>query len=160
MKTNPEAEAKKPYRRGYVMGVFDLFHVGHLNLLERAKARCEILTVGVLTDELVEAQKKIRPFIPFGERIRILGALRCVDSVVAVDDPLLSKVLEWERHPFDCLFSGSDYEGNPLWEKERIELRKRGAEIEFFPYTETTNSTMIREAMRAQIEDMQRRESE
>ena len=159
MGNEKEKSNNKKYGRGYVMGVFDLFHVGHLNLLEKAKARCEHLTVGVLTDELVVSQKKIRPFVPYEERARLIAALRCVDEVVPVDDPMLSKVSEWERHHFDCLFSGNDYEGNPLWEAERARLRELGAEIEFFPYTQSTSSTMIRKAIASRIGNTDDREA-
>ena len=134
----------KPYHIGYIMGVFDLFHIGHLNLIRRAKERCEYLRIGVLSDELVFMQKKKYPIIPLEERKEILMAMRDVDEVITVDDPLLSKVAEWHAHPYDCLFSGSDYEGNEAWEIEKKELEKRGSTIEFFPYTETTNSTKIR----------------
>ena len=139
-----EEKQGKPYRIGYIMGVFDLFHVGHLNLIRRAKGRCEYLMVGVLTDALVREQKKHDPVIPFAERVEILRSIRYVDEVVTVDDGLLSKVAEWYRHPYDCLFSGSDHEGNPLWEIEKAELETLGSTIEFFPYTKTTNSTKIR----------------
>ena len=142
----------KPYHIGYVMGVFDLFHVGHLNLIKRAAARCDHLYVGLLTDALVQRSKHITPYIPYEERKEILLALRYVDGVNEIDDEkYFSKVEEWKRHPFDCLFSGSDYQGNPHWVMEEKILRSLGSAIEFFPYTETTCSSKIRAAMEAQI---------
>ncbi len=138
---------EKRFQKGYIMGVFDLFHVGHLNLVKRAKEQCAELVVGVLSDELVMEQKAHEPFFSLEERMRILSAVRYVDEVVAVTDPALSKVAEWERIRFDVLFSGNDYEGNPMWEYEKKELEKRGATIVFFPYTKGTSSTLIRKAL-------------
>ena len=133
---------------GYLMGVFDLFHTGHLNLIERAKDHCDILIVGVLSDEIVFEQKGSYPAIPLEDRMRVLAACRSVDKAIAVTDPNLSKVSEWERVHFDCLFSGNDYEGNPMWEYERTELEKRGATIRFFPYTGGISTSMIKEKIR------------
>ncbi len=135
---------KKEYGTGLLMGVFDLFHVGHLRLIRRAKERCDYLRVGVLSDELVMKFKNKLPVIPLSERMEILAAIRDVDEVVAIeDDP--SRLLEWDRRPFDCFFSGDDYSGNAYWEWEREELRKRGSDIVFFPYTKEQSTTKIRE---------------
>ena len=135
---------KKEYGTGLLMGVFDLFHVGHLRLIRRAKERCDYLRVGVLSDELVTKFKNKLPVIPLSERMEILAAIRDVDEVVAIeDDP--SRLLEWDRRPFDCFFSGDDYSGNAYWEWEREELRKRGSDIVFFPYTKEQSTTKIRE---------------
>lgn len=134
----------KKYETGYLMGVFDLFHTGHLNLIENAADRCEHLIVGVLSDEIVMEQKGQLPVIPLDDRMRIIAALKKVGKVVPVTDGMLSKVREWERLHFDCLFSGNDYEGDPLWELEKEELEKRGSTIEFFPYTEGTSTSLIK----------------
>ena len=137
----------KRYGTGLLMGVFDLFHVGHLRLIRRAKEQCSYLRVGVLSDELVVKFKNKSPVIPLSERMEILAAIREVDEVVAIkDDP--SRLLEWDRRPFDCFFSGDDYSGNPYWDWEREELRKRGSDILFFPYTKEQSSTNIREKIR------------
>lgn len=133
---------------GYLMGVFDLFHTGHLNLIERAKECCDVLIIGVLSDDIVYEQKAAYPVIPLNDRMRMLSACRYVDEVVAVTDPNLSKVTEWERLHFDCLFSGSDYEGNEMWEYERKELEKKGATIRFFPYTGGISTSLIKEKIR------------
>lgn len=138
-----EANEKKPYRVGLLMGVFDLFHVGHLRLIERAKAQCEYLRVAVLSDELVRRFKNASPAIPLEERMQILAAIRYVDEVVPIDDEP-SRLIEWKRRPFDCFFSGDDYADNPYWAWEKQELRKLGADIVFFPYTKEQSSTMIK----------------
>ena len=141
-----EQNRSKPYNTGLLMGVFDLFHIGHLRLIQRAKEQCNYLRVGVLSDELVMKFKNKSPVIPLSERMEILAAIRDVDEVVAItDDP--SRLLEWDRRPFDCFFSGDDYNGNPYWEWEREELRKRGSDIVFFPYTEEQSTTKIREKL-------------
>ncbi len=141
-----EQNKSKPYNTGLLMGVFDLFHVGHLRLIQRAKEQCSYLRVGVLSDELVMKFKNKSPVIPLSERMEILAAIREVDEVVAIsDDP--SRLLEWDRRPFDCFFSGDDYRGNPYWEWEREELRRRGSDIVFFPYTTEQSSTIIRETL-------------
>ena len=146
-----QSENKK-YNIGLLMGVFDLFHVGHLRLIQRAKERCSFLRVGVLSDELVMKFKNKFPVIPLSERMEIIAAIREVDEVVAItDDP--SRLLEWDRRPFDCFFSGDDYNGNPYWEWEREELRKRGSDIVFFPYTKEQSTTKIREILERQNEE-------
>lgn len=134
------------YETGLLMGVFDLFHIGHLRLIRRAKEQCSYLRVGVLSDELVIKFKNKSPVIPLSERMEILAAIREVDEVVAItDDP--SRLLEWDRRPFDCFFSGDDYRDNPYWEWEREELRKRGSDVVFFPYTKEQSTTKIREML-------------
>ena len=140
-------EDSKKYNIGLLMGVFDLFHVGHLRLIQRASACCRYLRVGVLSDDLVEKYKNRRPVIPLDERMEILSAIRGVDEVVPItDDP--SRLLEYDRRPFDCFFSGDDYSGNTYWEWERQELRKRGSDIVFFPYTKEQSTTSIRSRMK------------
>lgn len=136
------------FHTGYLMGVFDLFHTGHLNLIERAKEHCDLLIVGVLSDEIVYEQKGAYPVIPLDDRLRILSACRYVDKAVPVTDPGLSKVAEWNRLHFDCLFSGNDHEGNEMWEYERKELEKRGATIRFFSYTGGISTSLIKEKIR------------
>ena len=140
----------KKYKVGYVAGVFDLFHVGHLNLIERAKDRCEYLIVGVLTDELVLKNKNKLPYIPFDERLRIIEAIKGVDRAIGVNDSNIQKMDAWKALHFDCLFSGDDYSGNKYWEEDKAALNAVGSNIEFFPYTKSTSSTQIREAMGVQ----------
>ncbi len=133
----------KKYKTGYTAGAFDMFHVGHLNLLERAKNECEYLIVGVTSDDIIIRTKKHIPIIPEEERMRIVGALKCVDEVVLQDD--LDKVAAWEKLHYDVLFSGSDWQGVERWVKYEQELRKRGADVVYFPYTDMISSSKIRE---------------
>ena len=137
-------DEQQPYQIGLLMGVFDMFHIGHLNLIRRAKERCEYLRIGVLSDELVAKYKNKYPVIPLDERVEILEAIRYVDEVVSIDDNP-SRIMEWNRRHFDCFFSGDDYNGNSYWEWEREELRKLGADMEFFPYTQKQSTTKIRD---------------
>lgn len=146
---NRETDSAKPYGIGLLMGVFDLFHIGHLNLIRRAKAQCRYLRVGVLADDLVYSFKQIRPTIPQEERMEILRALRDVDEVVLIETQNdVSRLNEWRKRPFDCFFSGDDYADNPYWAWEREELRKLGADIVFFPYTKERSSSMIRRELK------------
>lgn len=135
------------YKVGYLAGVFDLFHVGHLNLIKRAKEKCDYLIVGALVDELVFEFKHSYPYIPFEERKQILEAIRYVDEVVAVTAENHEKMKAWNCYHFDCLFSGDDYAGNPYWIQDCEALQSVGSNIEFFPYTKSTSSTMIKAAI-------------
>lgn len=131
---------------GFTAGVFDLFHVGHLNLLEAAKARCDYLRVGVISDEVCEQLKYKVPVIPLEERMRIVGALECVDDVVAIEDRrLLSKVEAWHEWPFDVAFSGDDHADDPFWQREDEVLASLGARIEYLPYTKSISTSALRE---------------
>lgn len=132
------------YHIGYVSGVFDLFHVGHLNLLERASAMCDYLIVEVTSDEAVRRDKHIDPTIPAEDRIRIVGSLKCVDEVHEIPIEKPGTIDAWRRYHFDVQFRGSDYEGNEGSKDEREFLRKHGAELVILPYTETVSSTKIR----------------
>ena len=138
---------EKKYKVGLLMGVFDLFHVGHLNLIKRAKEKCEYLRVDILSDDLVMQFKGIYPTIPAEERKAILEAIRYVDEVVILETSP-SRIEEWHKRPFDCFFSGDDYAGNEYWAWEKQELRKLGSDIYFFPYTQSQSSSKIREALK------------
>lgn len=143
------------YKVGYIAGVFDLFHIGHLNLLRRAKERCDYLIVGVLTDELVIHFKKNPPYIPFEERREIIEALKVVDKAVPVTFENIEKIKAWEIYHYDCLFSGDDYSDNPYWIEDKKNLQLRGSNIEFFPYTKSTSSTMIKAAISKAIKNQE-----
>ncbi|NLK86457.1 MAG: adenylyltransferase/cytidyltransferase family protein [Clostridiaceae bacterium] len=134
----------KKYKVGYVAGVFDLFHIGHLNLLRNAKAECEYLIVGVLTDELAVFFKKSPPFIPFDERKEIVDNIKFVDKTVAVDKTNINKMKAWELYHFDCLFSGNDWQFEKSWIEDKKKLNEVGSDIFFFPYTKGTSSTQIK----------------
>ncbi len=139
----------KPYKVGLLMGVFDLFHIGHLNLIRRAKAQCCFLRIAVLADSLVNEYKQLYPVIPQQERMEILRALRDVDEVVLLEKgEEVSRLHEWHKRPFDCFFSGDDYEGNAYWVWEKEELKKLGADMVLFPYTTERSSSMIRRELR------------
>ena len=138
----------KKYQTGYVQGTFDLFHVGHLNLLRRAKEQCGYLIAGVVSDELNEVYKGAKPYVPYEERAALVAACRYVDEVIRVDVGSDDKVKIWEEHHYDCHFCGDDH-GN--WESLIEALHERGSEVEFFPYTESTSSTRIREELKKRI---------
>lgn len=135
---------RKPYRVGYVQGTFDLFHIGHLNLLRRAKARCDYLIAGVVSDELNRQYKGQLPCIPYEDRAAIVRSVRFVDQVICVDLAHEDKLGLWERYHYDCHFSGDDHTG---WEALTAELRKRGSNVEFFPYTQRTSSSQIKQSL-------------
>lgn len=135
------------YGVGYVAGVFDLFHIGHLNLFRNAKERSDYLIVGVLTDELVSHFKNNNPYIPFEERIEVVRACRYVDEAVPVTFETIGKIDAWEKYHYDCFFSGDDYSKNEVWMREKELLKERGSDICFFSYTKSTSSTKIKEAM-------------
>ena len=141
----------KKYQTGLLMGVFDLFHIGHLNLIMRAKEECAFLRVAVLSNDLVWEYKKKHPVIGQEERMRIVEAIRYVDEVVLIDDNP-SRIMEWHRRPFDCFFSGDDYTANDYWNWEREELKKLGADLCFFPYTKEQSSTMIRKKLESKTQ--------
>lgn len=134
----------KPYKIGYIAGVFDLFHIGHLNLLKAVKEKCDYLIVGILTDELVIHFKNNAPFIPEHERLEIVEAIQYVDKVVPVTFGNIDKIKAWELYKFDCLFSGDDWKGNESWIEDTKKLNELGSNIEFFPYTKGTSSTQIK----------------
>lgn len=129
------------YRVGYTTGVFDMFHIGHLNLLRGAKARCDYLIVGVSTDELVESYKSKIPVIPFRERFEIVSELKCVDMVV----PQLSmnKIEAWEKYHYDVLFHGSDWKNSKMYSELEEQLKQVGVDVVYLPHTEGISSTYL-----------------
>lgn len=126
--------------RGYTAGVFDLFHIGHVNLLKRAKANCDHLIVGVSVDELVLYKGK-KPVIPFHERIEVVASCRYVDEVVPQTS--IDKVTAFQSLRFDKLFVGDDWKGSPEWQEYERRLEVEKVEVVFFPYTTGTSSTLI-----------------
>lgn len=135
-------EEQKAQRVGYVPGVFDLFHIGHLNILRAARARCDRLVVGVATDESLTRMKGRAPVVPHAERMEIVSSLRFVDTVVA--DVSVDKRVAWRAYPFDVLFKGTDWLGTPKGARLESELREVGAKVVYLPYTSSTSSTMLR----------------
>ncbi|MGY1854923.1 adenylyltransferase/cytidyltransferase family protein [Modestobacter sp. SYSU DS0290] len=133
------------HRIGYTTGVYDLFHIGHLNLLERARAECTQLVVGVTTDELSLAVKGKTPVVPFAERRRIVESVRHVDRVVAQTS--MDKFAAWQEIGFDVMFVGDDWRGTPKWNALEQQFAEVGVSIHYFPYTEHTSSTILRDAL-------------
>ena len=132
---------------GYTTGVFDLFHIGHLNILKRAKEKCDFLIVGVSTDELVMQYKNKTPVISFEERVQIVEAIKYVDKVVPQTHR--DKFAAWEEYKFDRMFVGDDWKGSPLFTELEEKFKPFGVEIVYFPYTEGTSSTMLKKALTA-----------
>ncbi|MDY4077584.1 MAG: adenylyltransferase/cytidyltransferase family protein [Clostridium sp.] len=132
------------YKVGYTTGVFDLFHIGHLNLLRRAKSMCDYLIVGVSTDDLVSYKNK-KPVIPFNERVEIVKAIRYVDKVVAQEN--MNKMEAWQKYKFNIMFVGDDWKGTEKWENYEKEFEKVGVKIQYFPYTKGTSSTLINQVL-------------
>lgn len=134
----------KKYHIGYIAGVFDLFHIGHLNMFKRAKELCDYLIVGVVTDEGVRRNKKHEPYVCFEERLELVRSCRYVDEVEKIPLNYDGVRDTYHRCHFDCKFSGSDYIENPDWQADKVYLEKQGADLVFFPYTESTSSTKLK----------------
>lgn len=129
---------------GYTTGVYDLFHVGHLNLLRNAKAMCDRLIVGVSTDELVSYKGK-RAVIPHAERMEIVRSVRYVDAVIPQES--MNKLEAWEKLKFDVMFVGDDWYQTDKWHEMEKTFKVHGVRIVFFPYTKGTSSTLINEIL-------------
>ena len=133
--------------RGYVPGAWDLFHIGHLNILRRARQHCGHLIVGVTSDEAVFEMKGKYPIIPLEERMEIVGAVGIVDEVVADFSP--NKLEAWERVHFDILFKGDDWRGTAKGNKLEEEMASVAVQVFYFPYTQQTSSTELRRVLAA-----------
>ena len=131
----------KKYEIGYTTGVFDLFHIGHLNILKRAKEQCKYLIVGVSTDELVEGYKHKTPVIPFEERIAIVEAIKYVDKVVVQES--MDKFSAWERLRFNVVFHGDDWKNSNMYDRYIDQFKKVGVDVVFLPHTDGVSSTQI-----------------
>lgn len=129
------------YKIGYTAGVYDLFHIGHLNLLRRAKEKCNSLIVGVSTDELVLNYKKRRPIINFSERVSIVEAIRFVDKVVPQTDR--DKFTAFQKLNFDVLFVGDDWKGTPFWMDLEKRLNKVDVDVIYLSYTKSVSSSEL-----------------
>lgn len=140
----------KKYKIGYTTGVFDMFHIGHLNILRRAKEQCEFLIVGISTDELVEQYKKKKPVISYGERKAIVEAIRYVDMVVPQES--MDKLDAWKRLHFDAVFHGDDWKGSSMYDAVERDLQKVGCDLVFLPHTEGVSSTALSKIIYDHIE--------
>ena len=130
------------YKVGYTQGVFDMFHIGHLNLLKNAKELCEYLIVGINSDDLVRNYKHKSPVIPEEERAEIVRNIKCVDEVII--SKTLDKMDMLNRVHFDVIFISDDWKGNDRWKRTEIEMSRNGVDVIFLPHTRTISSTILR----------------
>ena len=133
---------------GYTTGVYDMFHIGHLNILRRAKEQCDYLIVGVSTDELVQNEKHKTPIIPFSERCEIVSAIKYVDKVVPQEDK--NKYNAWQKYHFNKMFVGSDWQGTEVWQKYEQQFAPLGVEIVYLDHTDGISSTILRDKLNNQ----------
>jgi glycerol-3-phosphate cytidylyltransferase len=134
-------------RVGYAAGAFDLFHIGHLNILKHAKNECDYLIAGVVSDEMLRLTKGVDPVIPLAERIEIVRNIGYVDEAVAETVP--DKLEMWRQLKFDVFFKGDDWRGTEKGMRLEREFAAVGVEVVYFPYTMTTSSTQLRRALAA-----------
>lgn len=138
----------KKYHRGYTSGVYDLFHVGHLNLLKHAKEMCDFLIVGVSTDDVVKANKHKKAVIPFEQRAEIVSSIKYVDQVVAQTRyDADGKIEAATKYNADVVFVGSDWEGTKKWEEIEARLKRIGVDVVYLKHTDGISSTIIRETL-------------
>ena len=135
----------KKYKKGFTVGTFDMFHIGHLRLFQQAKEYCDHLIVGVHSDEWVMHCKNRPTVIPFEDRSEIVGAIRYVDEVVKNDTR--SKMEAWEKYHFDVAFIGDDWKGTEVWNKIEKELNSVGCDVIYIPYTKGISTTELRQKL-------------
>ncbi len=133
------------YKIGFTDGVFDMFHIGHLNMIRRAKSYCDYLIVGVHSDEIVRSYKHRDPIIHENDRREIIGAIREVDQAVINDTR--DKLALWERYHFDVVFIGDDWKGTERWNNFEKILNEVGVSVEYLPYTQGISTTQIRQQL-------------
>ena len=141
----------KQYGIGYTQGTYDMFHIGHLNLLNQAKELCDILIVGVNSDELVEEYKNKKPVVPVEDRKAIVENIKAVDRCVIAYT--LDKVDAWNKYHFDAIFIGDDWKGNPRWAQTETELAPLGAEVVYLKHTKGISSTVLRPYQNEAVSD-------
>lgn len=138
----------KKYNVGYTCGVFDLFHIGHLNLLEKCKSQCEHLIVGICNDDYVRIIKKKEPIYNENDRLRIIKALKCVDDAFLIDiETTNDKMIAIERFKFDVLFSGDDWKGSERYNLTEKQFAELGVHIEYLPYTQGISTSLTKEKL-------------
>lgn len=130
---------------GYTAGVYDMFHVGHLNLIKRAKEQCDYLIVGINSDNATYKYKKKFPIVNENERLEVVSAIKYVDEAVLVNDT--DKILAFEKFKYDKIFVGDDHKGESSWVDIERDLKEKGSEVIYFTYTKNTSSTKLREAL-------------
>ena len=136
---------------GYTTGVYDMFHIGHLNVIKNAKKQCDYLIVGVSTDDLVRKEKGKTPVIPFQERMEIVSALKYVDKVVPQIDK--NKFAAWEKYKFDKMFVGSDWKGTKQWNEFEKQFSKYNVEIVYLPHTDGISSTKLTSVIKELLDE-------
>lgn len=132
-------------RVGYAPGVYDLFHVGHVNILKHSSKQCDHLIAGVVSDEHAAAVKGRAPVVPAAERVEIVRSVRYVDEAVVED--VSTKMQMWERLRFNVIFKGDDWRGTPKGDQLEADFASVGVDVVYFPYTAHTSSTMLRQAL-------------
>lgn len=130
---------------GYTTGVFDMFHIGHLNIIKKAKEQCDFLIVGVSTDELVQRDKGKTPIIPFKDRVAIVESIKFVDRVVPQEDK--NKFGAWKKYQFNKMFVGSDWKGSAAWTEFENQFSPTGVEIVYLDHTDGISSTILRDRL-------------
>ena len=133
----------KKYKIGYTTGVFDMFHIGHLNILKRAKSMCDYLIVGVSTDEVVQEYKHKSPVIPFEDRLAIVEAIKYVDK--AIPQTTMDKMVAYKELHFDALFHGSDWKDSIMYDEIEKSFSAMGVDVVFLPHTDGISSSLIRD---------------
>jgi glycerol-3-phosphate cytidylyltransferase len=141
------SNSTRPLRIGYAAGAFDLFHVGHLNILKHAKSQCDYLIAGVVSDEMLELTKGVTPVVPLFERLEIVRHISFVDEAVA--EVVQDKLETWRQLRFDVFFKGDDWRGTPRGMHLEREFAAVGVDVVYFPYTVNTSSTILRRALDA-----------
>lgn len=136
---------EKKFKIGYTTGVYDMFHIGHLNIIRRAKEMCEYLIVGVTTDELCYKRKKKYPIICQEERMAIVEALRYVDLVVPQTD--MDKISAVREYRADAVFVGSDWKGTAAWDQYEKEFAQIGCKVVYLDHTDGISSSILRERL-------------
>lgn len=135
----------KKYKIGYTTGVFDMFHIGHLNILKKAKEQCEYLIVGVTTDELCYARKNKMPIICEADRVEIVSSIKYVDQIILQND--MDKLRVVKEHKINAVFVGSDWKGTPSWENYEKQFASLGCDVVYLDHTDGISSTILRERL-------------
>ena len=135
---------------GYTTGVFDLFHIGHLNILEKSSKECDYLIVGVTSCETVKLYKDRHPVIPLKERIAIVGACKFVDQVVVQDS--MDKISAWNKYKFDIIFHGNDWKDSKMYNEIQKRLKEKGVKTVFFEYTPGTSTSQLKRKIYEQLQ--------
>ncbi|MBQ3116184.1 MAG: adenylyltransferase/cytidyltransferase family protein [Clostridia bacterium] len=140
--------AEKKYKIGYTTGVYDMFHIGHLNILKKAKAMCEYLIVGVTTDQLSINRKNKKPVICEQDRVEIVKAIRYVDRVELQED--MDKISAVKKYGADAVFVGSDWKGTPAWDNYEKQFAEVGCEVVYLDHTDGISSSILRKKLNSQ----------